>query len=159
MVVRKERRGEPTSRRAEGSRPALDAVAEESWTLRGTGGEISVDTLHLCSASSGQMNWRCYYLMSSRTATQMGSIFGNLCENPACSKSPLNICWCLGASILERRASAMQSTFFSLWVDDESFLFCPDIYRAKSSGILIQAASHCVWISTELFLWANTDGG
>lgn len=154
MVVRKERRGEPTSRRAEGSRPALDAVAEESWTLRGTGGEISVETLHLCGASSGQMNWRCYYPMSSRTATQMGSIFGNF----LCDKSPLNIC-CLVLPFWKEGPQPCKALFFSLWVDDESFLFCPDIYHAKSSGILIQAASHCVWISAELFLWANTDGG
>ena len=65
--------------------------------------------------------------------------------------------WCFHSG--KKGLSHAKHFFFSLWVDDESFLFCPDIYHAKSSGILIQAASHCVWISTELFFWANTDGG
>ena len=158
MAVRKERKA-PTSRRVREFMPCLGCWCRSRPDTERCG--ISVETLHPCGASSRQVNWRRHYLMSSRTATQMGHCFWKLlCEDPACGKAPLNICWYLGACILERRPQPCKALlFFLLWVDDESLLFCPDIYRAKSSGILIQAASHCVWISAELFFWANTDGG
>ena len=158
MVVRKERRrGQGEAEEDRSSCFVLDAVAEESQIMRETGYKILMETLHLCGTSSGQMDSRGNYSMSFKRATHMGYYFWNLpCEDPACGKPPLNTCWCLGVSTLKRRASAMQNTL--LWVDGGSFLFCPDICCTKNPGILIQAISHCVWISTELF-WTNTDGG